>query len=187
MSIQKLMFVELEFPNGWVRVHTGIGNRTYNGNSYQGIGALGKIGAVKENAGESANRITLSLVINDATLINEVMGLDPIGNDCMIHLVDLDVNRQISTGHLIFDGEMVDFQLKKGKPALINVICSDWMERWASPANNVRCTDAAQQALYPGDQFFNQVEVLAGAPISSVPVGTGGRGSEPRDGRGHGR
>jgi len=182
MSINKLLFVALEFSSGWVRVHTGVGNRTYLGQTYMGIGAFGKIGSVKENASEAANRITLSLVVNDPTLINEVMGLDPCGNDCLIYIVDLDANRQITTGNLLFDGDMVDFQLKKGKPSLINVICSDWMERWANPTNNARCTDAAQQALYPGDTFFNQVEVLAGAPLTSVPVGTGGRGSEPKAG-----
>lgn len=171
MTISKQMFVELEFPDAWVRVHTGVGERVYKEQTYQGIGQLGKIGQVKENASDSANRITLSLIVNDSSLINQVMGLDPCGSDCIIHLVDLDENRQIGDGQLLFDGEMVDFQVQKGMPARINITCSDWMERWASPANNIRCTDAAQQMLHPGDQFFNQVEVLAGAPLHSLPVG----------------
>ena len=173
-----LAFAELNFRSGWVRVHTGVGTRIYNGQTYLGLGELGGIGRIRENASASGNRTTLSLVVHDTALLSEVMNEDPTGRECFIHLVAFDENRQITEGanHFI-DAEMVDLKVVRGKrsankPAVIKITINDWFERWAQPVEVVKTTDAAQQELHPGDRFFDLVEVIAGSPLSSLPVKT---------------
>ena len=185
-----LAFAELNFKSGWVRVHTGVGSRVYNGQTYLGIGELGSIGRVRENASQSGNRTTLSLVVRDPSLLREVMNEDPNGRECFIHLVAFDENRQITEGADYFiDAEMVDLKVITGKraankPAVIKITINDWFERWAQPVEVVKTTDAAQQELHPGDRFFDLVEVIAGSPLSSLPVKTNYGGGGRRSTRG---
>jgi hypothetical protein len=173
-----LAFFELDFPSGWVRVHSGLGTRIYNGESYIGIGELGGMGTVTENASTSGNRTTLTLKVTDQSLLAEAMNEDPAGRDCFGHLVAFDEDRQIIDGADYFiDAEMVDMTIKRGKPsagvpAVINITINDWLERWAQPVEIVKTTDQAQQFLYPGDRFFDLVEIIAGSPLSSLPVKT---------------
>lgn len=185
-----LAFVELEWPSGWVRVHSGIGTRSHNGNEYLGVGEFGGISDFSEDAKSSANRMQLSLRIMDNTLLGEVMNNDPNGRDCFIHLVALDENRQIvESQDYVFDGRIVDVQVKRGDiakeiPAQVSITCSDWFERWAQAPEVYRTTDAAQQHLHPGDKFFDQVEVISGSPLHSLPFKRDNGASEYGDWRG---
>lgn len=180
-----LAFVEMDWPNGWVRVHSGVGERIYNGETYLGIGELGSIGNIKEDGNSSANRLKLTLSILDQSLLADIFNNDPNGRDCFIHLVAFDENRQILEGYdYFYDGEMVDVDIKRGKPAKglparITVTCSDWYERWSTAPESARTTDAAQQHLYPGDKFFDQIEVIAGSPLHSLPFKTNDYRSRP--------
>ena len=184
-------FVELNFKSDWVRVHTGVGTREYNGQTYIGIGELGSIGRVRENASQSGNRTTLSLVVHDQSLLSEVMNEDPSGRECFVHLVAFDENRQITEGADYFiDAEMVDMKVVRGKqkankPSVVKITINDWLERWAQPVEVVKTTDVAQQELYPGDRFFDLVEVIAVSPLSSLPVKTNYGSSGSRASRGH--
>jgi hypothetical protein len=159
-----------------VRVHTGLGPRELEGNIYAGLGELVKIGSVKENANSSANRMTLELKILDQTLLVAALNTDMVGLDTSIHLVALDEKRKtLATQMFFYEGEISDQDILKGNlvkqiPYLFKTSISDWYERWSQPANAARCTDAAQQLLYPGDRFFDQVEVISSAPLSAIPL-----------------
>ena len=182
-----LLFFEADFPTGWVRCHTGVGDRIYQGNVYQGIGEFYKIGPVSENASTSANRLSLTLLIKDKALLAEALRNDPNGRPASLHLVLLDEHRRVVAGQVLFEGEMADLQIEKGSPSFISLTVSDWFERWSTPPENARWTNAAQQSLHPGDQFFDQVERLASKPLPShVPgtnIGGGGGGGGSRGDR----
>ncbi|EKE79728.1 hypothetical protein [Idiomarina xiamenensis] len=174
-----LLFGELRFPSGWVRAHTGVGDRTYNGQVYKGLGELASIGKFKENASSGANTIDVSMRIDDVTLFADVVNQDPIGGDASIHLVALDEQRKIKGGATLFDGFIASVNVLKGRPFTINLRLSDWWERWSQPVKNARMTDEAQQSLYPGDRFFDQVEVIAKGIDSEVPGQSVGGGGSP--------
>lgn len=187
-SPQRVMaFVELDHPDGWVRVHSGLGDRVYNGETYLGIGELGGIGNVSENANSSANRLKMTLKIHDILLLAQIYNTDFVGRDCYVHLVAFDEDRQIVGGHnFLFDGEIVNVDVQRGDPdkdipSTVAITCSDWYERWSTAPNNARTTDSAQQYLYPGDRFFDLVEIIAGSPLHTLPfkrgtADSGGRG-----------
>lgn len=186
-----LAFAEIETSSGWVRVHTGRGERIYNGQSYLGVGEFAGISSFSENASSSSNRTQISLKVLDPALLSEVMNVDFNGYDCYVHLVAFDEYRKITEGvDYVIDAEIVDGKVKRGNaskqiPSIINLTLSDWIERWSQAADAPKTTDAAQQDLYPGDRFFDLVEVIAGSPLSSMPfksnygAGRGGFWAKP--------
>ncbi len=151
-----LAFIELETESGWVRVHSGVGPRIYKSQTYIGMGELGGIGSVTENATTNGNRTTLALKVYDQSLLSEVMNNDLMGRECYGHLVAFDENRQILDGADYFiDAEVVDVKIRRGNqekeiPAVVTVVLNDWLERWAQPVEVMKTTDAAQQFKYPG-------------------------------------
>lgn len=179
-----LVFARIDFPNQTVRAHSGVGDRTYQGQVYKGVGNMANVSAVKENAGRSANRISLSIRHDDPNLFSQVVNQNPIGQICELHLVKLDENRRIIGGELLFSGEVADYTLEKGKPYIISVTASDWFEVWGKPVENSKVTDQSQQHKHPGDRIFDQVEVIAQGIDDTIPGRRIGRRGPPRGGRG---
>jgi len=181
---RQLVFAELEFPSGWVRAHTGVGERTYNGQVYLGVGELAKIGKFKESAGKSPNGFEVSMMFDDLTLFSDIVNEDPTGLTARLHLIGLDENRRIQGGALLFDGFNGGLSVKKGKPFTATLRLTDWYERWSNPVRNARISDAAQQAIHPGDKIYDQVEKLAKGIESDVPGqhvgGSAGGGSSTK-------
>lgn len=171
-------YLKLEWPNSWLYVHSGVGERQYKGNTYIGIGELGSIGQLKEDGKSNAKRLSISLSINDTTLVRDVLAEDPIGNSAELDIVVLDEHLRILDGDVLFSGTIGDLDVVKSDIAKVTISLVDWLEVWNRPIENNLYSDAAQQALYPGDKFFDQVELLASKPLNSgvagSPVGSGG-------------
>lgn len=170
-----LAFIEINLTPV-VRVHTGLGDRYLDGEKYIGIGELVSIGSVKEAPNMSANRVSINMKILDQALLTESLNTNMTGVEVYMHLAALDELRKITAHQMFFyEGEIANKTLTKGNlkkeiPYLLKLTVSDWYERWSRPANAARCTNAAQQALYPGDKFFDQVEAIASAPLSDIPI-----------------
>ena len=182
-----LAFAEIETENGWARVHTGNGERKYTVDSeeiYYGVGEFAGISTFTENSNNTGARTSMSLRVLDQTLLAELYNNSPIGYACYVHLVAFDENRRIIDGfNYAIDAEIVDLKVKRGDtekqiPAVITIEVNDWMERWSSAPESPKTTDSAQQKMYPGDKFFNLVEIIASSPLSSLPTKTT---SVPRD------
>lgn len=173
-----LVFARIEFPEATIRAHSGVGDRTYLGQVYKGVGTMANVSAIKENGGRSANRISLSIRHDDPSLFSQVVNQNPIGRECELHLVKLDKDRQIVGGELLFSGEIADYTLEKGKPYTISVTASDWFEIWGKPVDNSKVTDQSQQHRHPGDRIFDQVEKIAQGIDDTIPgrrIGSRGR------------
>ncbi|KGJ88688.1 hypothetical protein ND2E_3876, partial [Colwellia psychrerythraea] len=115
---------------------------------------------------------------NDTTLVRDVLAEDPIGNSAELDIVVLDENLRILDGDVLFSGTIGDLDVVKSDIAKVTISLVDWLEVWNRPIENNLYSDSAQQALYPGDKFFDQVELLASKPLNSgvagSPVGSGG-------------
>ncbi|MGL4489216.1 MAG: hypothetical protein ACRCU5_07220 [Rhizobiaceae bacterium] len=175
-----IVLAKLEFPSGTIRAHSGIGPRVYSGEIYLGVGNLANVSQLKEGAGVSANRITFSIRHDDPVLFAAVLNDNPVGRLCELTLVTLDEDRQMVGGVLLFSGEIADYALEKGRPYTISVTASDWFEVWGRPVQNSKWTDESQKAIYPDDNFFNQVEIIAQGIDDTIPgkyIGGGGGGN----------
>ncbi len=176
-------FLDIQWPSGWLYLHTGIGEREYLGNTYLGVGEFGSIGPLKEDGSISATRLALKLSLSDPSLVNDVLVGDPIGNDALMHLIALDEHQQIIDGDICFAGTIGDMTLTVGAITQVTLSLIDWLEIWNRAIENKLYSDAAQQAMHPGDCFFDQVEILASEPlssgVSSSPIGSISGGGSP--------
>ncbi|MFC6644134.1 hypothetical protein ACFQBQ_00715 [Granulicella cerasi] len=71
--LRPAILIELTFKSGTYFVHTGIGQITWNGNTYLGVGSLGKVGTITENTTVEAAGTTLTLTGVDPTLYADCM------------------------------------------------------------------------------------------------------------------
>ena len=56
-----VVFVELSFPSGTVRVHNSVGTLSFGGNDYEGVGAFGSISAMEETMDLVDNPVQIGL------------------------------------------------------------------------------------------------------------------------------
>ena len=194
-EIAYIVFVDIDWPGGRVRAHTGIGDRPFAGETYIGVGEFGGVGQVSEATDMSPNQLSLSLRVLDSNLVSTILNESPEGREVVLHIGVLDENRVIVEEiPYVFDGDVAGFDLIKGDvdkqiPYQINLRCSDWLERWAKPPDNARTTNNAQQHMYPGDRFFDLTEIISSSPLNRLPTrrsrgstrgraGAGGRTSD---------
>lgn len=67
------VLVNMEFENETLYVWSGVGNVTFQGNTYTGIGSFGGISVIEEGATVSARGITISLSGVDSTALAEAL------------------------------------------------------------------------------------------------------------------
>ncbi|MGQ8367143.1 hypothetical protein [Glaciecola sp. 1036] len=182
---RKLIFIELDWPSGIVRAHSGVGERVFQGQTYLGVGEFGGIGDFTEDETTSPTQMPITLKVLDPTLMSTIINENAEGRGIVMHLALLDENRVIEHElPNIFDGHVgkINFtrgQLSKGIPSVVKITATDWLNRWSQPATNARTTNEAQQSIHPGDRIFDLTEIVAGSPLSSLPtktVANGGMG-----------
>lgn len=156
-----LFMAKIPFAGETVFIHNGIGDKIFDGNTYKGVGNMASFSTINEDGSTSAKRLNMQLKFDDPAAFNSVMNVDPLGNEAELYLAALDEDRKIQAVELLAAGDMVDYNLKKGKPYFISLAISDWFEIWAKASNAALYTNASQQVNYPDDQFFSMVEALA--------------------------
>lgn len=173
-----ILFVDLDSPDGRVRAHTGLGDREILGENYVGVGEFGGVSEVQEASDSSPNQVRLTLKVLDGGLVALVMNKAMEGREVAVHMAILDENRVIE--HVVpyvYDGNVAKFTVQRGDlekkiPYVLEITCSDWLERWSQPPQNARTTDSAQQHLHPGDRIFDLTEIISAAPLSALPTKT---------------
>jgi hypothetical protein len=71
--VRPFYLVSIEFTSGTSYLWTGIGNLTWNGHTWVGVGTLGGISAIQESNAVQADNITLTLNGVPSALISQVI------------------------------------------------------------------------------------------------------------------
>lgn len=152
--VQPYFAVEMLFDSGAVRIWSGLGNRTIGGNVYTGTGNLMMIDGLNEVSDIAAKTATVTLSGLDSATIalalaepyqrrqaTIIMGLVDVPADFMIvfagymNTMDISDDADSATITLSIDSKLIDLE----------------------KATNLRYTQQAQEAQYPGDTFFSYV------------------------------
>ena len=80
------IFVNLGFASGTAYIWSGIGNCTWNGNTYVGVGDLGQISVIEEGATVEAKGISLTLSGIDSTMLADALQESQLGLPATIYL-----------------------------------------------------------------------------------------------------
>jgi hypothetical protein len=154
--------VVITFRSMTCYVWSGVGNLVYGGNTYLGVGDLGKIGAISEGGDAiSADGTTITLSGIDATLLSETMTDVQIGAPAVISLALFDANRNIlGTPYPLYVGQVDQPTVEPGLEEFSITVKLENKLINLQRAGSRRYTAADQNLYYPDDCAFNWVEQL---------------------------
>lgn len=161
-QITALLFVELDFASGFLRLTTAGHDVSWNGYTWTGVSALGQVEAIKEDAGLQANGIRLSLQAVDSAIISIALQQDYQGRPASIWcaFVDTTTGAIVADPLLVFVGRMDHMEVTDGDNGAVVLQLENDLARWDRP-NVRRFTDADQKRIYPSDRGFEFVTASA--------------------------
>jgi hypothetical protein len=142
-------------------VWSGIGDLVYAGNTYKGVGSLGKIGAISEATEVRAIGTTVTLSAIDPTLLSECLNDIQLGAPAKIFFALFDGSRNIiGAPYPLFVGTVDQPVIQIGIDEMAISLKLENKLANLQRANMRRYTAADQRIRYPNDTGFNWVELL---------------------------
>lgn len=171
--IRPIFLVSLAFANETVYVWSGVGTLSWNGQSWLGIGDLGKISAISETTAVEAQGITLVLSGFDSNLLSESMTQITTGGAATVYFGFLSATGTVIDNPIIaYSGMMDQSQIKMGTTtSTITIDVENKLTqlnrsrggRYTDADNRARCArfaTAAQIAAMPSDGCCKWVPYL---------------------------
>lgn len=195
--VRPVALVKLQFDSGAVRVWSGRGQLTWNAETYEGVGDLGKISPIEEGVEQKAFGVGLELSGIPAEFISIALDEDVQGRTAQVWLGFLDSNLALVVDPvLVFQGRMDTMDASLGERGAVSVTAESRLIDWER-ARVRRYTDADQQERFAGDKgfaFVNETvekEIVWGGAVAggqgggTVAAGQGSAGAavRERDGR----
>lgn len=190
-KVAPVYLAQLQITSGNLYLWTGIGNLSWNGQTWAGLGQLGSVSGITSVNDVSAQSITLMLTGIPSDLVNEAMNEIKQYYEVQIWFAFLDdTGTLVSTPVRVFDGHMdVPTITVGGDTSSIQITCENPLIALNTASNRIYTTD--DQAIdYPGDlgfsfvpsiQEWNGVWGKAGAaPPPKSGTSTGGQNRNPR-------
>ncbi|MFQ5535663.1 MAG: hypothetical protein ACE5EM_12675 [Sphingomonadales bacterium] len=183
-EVTSVVFVELDFDSGPVRVWSGMGpimaampDRAAA--TWDGVGDLGSIDAISESADRTQHGVQLTLSGIDPDLLTTALEENYQGRAADIWIAFLDASHQVIGEPVSVFGGIMDVMstIDGDETGLLSLTCES-REALLGRSSESLLTDQEQQRLHPGDNGLNFVmelqnkEILWGMP-SPTPAGGG--------------
>jgi len=157
--------VDLDFSSGHVRVHDGLGDLIYNGNTFKGVGTLGEISDINESTDlKPFDPVTLTLAGVDPSVIANVQNEEYYGRNATIFVALFDATTLQLIEPLenaLYEGLMDTMLIKRDDDqAVITLTVVSHLAAWEDSIGTL-WTDEHQQAIYPGDLGCDRVTTMA--------------------------
>ncbi len=166
-TVRMVYAAELDFRDGWVRAHTGIGPIVLDGQTYEGVGSFGDVSRVREALNNTSPfSVTLTLSGLDASIVAATIGDRSRGRFGRLMQVAYDDEGRYAADVLIsgrMDAPAMSYAGSEGENA-ISVVITDRMADWQRPGTE-RWTDENLRSRRPDDRFFFAVAQMADWPI----------------------
>lgn len=183
---------EIQFTSGVSRMWTGIGNITWNSQTWIGLGSLAQVSAISQNSDVSAENITLTLSGIPSDLVSQAINECRQNYSVQVWLGFLnDSNQIIVDPVLLFSGHMDVPTVQDGGETCTILITAENPLVDLQRSSSRRYTHDDQQIAFPGDRGFQFVASIQtwngvwGRPGagggSSSGSGGGVRKPSPRD------
>lgn len=155
------ILVMLTFKSQTTYAWTGTGTLTWNGNSYLGVGSLGKVGTISEGSDVKADGTTLELSGIDKTLLSECLTDIKIGAPAKVWFGNMLNGILIGQPYLVFSGCMdkVTFTIAVDTVNIKLALETRLID--FGRATQSKYTSADQRIKYPDDTGFAHVEQLS--------------------------
>ncbi|SEP02960.1 hypothetical protein SAMN04490248_12040 [Salinihabitans flavidus] len=166
-ALRPILFFEGEFASGWVRIWSGLGDITWTGQTWTGVGSLLGLGAIEETQQVVAGGTTVSL--SGVPLEMVALAIDEArqGKPGRVWLGLLTDAREIIADPVqAFTGRLdVPEIADTGESCTVTISYENRLIDLGAP-RNWRYTHESQQALAPGDQGFAFVTTIQDKEIT---------------------
>jgi hypothetical protein len=166
-ELRPILFFEGEFASGWVRIWSGLGDITWTGRTWTGVGNLLGLGAIEETQQVVAGGTTVSL--SGVPLEMVALAIDEArqGKPGRVWLGLLTDAREIIADPVqAFTGRLdVPEIADTGESCTVTISYENRLIDLGTP-RNWRYTHESQQALAPGDQGFAFVTTIQDKEIT---------------------
>ena len=167
---ERVFLIDFEFDSGTLFFTTIPNGKTYKGNDYIFMGAIGSVGTIAE--GEELDPAEYEIVIGStdtvilATFLNEpAINRKVICREALINDDQSFVESGTDLGPWIyFQGSMQPPAINDGFEPTITINVTDELADWDRNITSLY-TDAEQQRLFPGDNCLEHVSTL---PVSEI-------------------
>lgn len=160
--------VELDLPDGFVRITTCPFSLVIDGNTYTGAGNLGKISEVTQSTEMRSDSVTLTLSGLNVAYISIARGANYQGRTGKLQMLFMDEDYQpIGDPVPIMTGIIDTMPYKITNQTFeINVVLTNRFSKWENAPDSPRFSDGDQQSKFSGDTFFSRIpNLIAGKEI----------------------
>ena len=164
-QVRLLLFVEMDFSTGFLRVNNSGVTFPWNGYDWLGVGRLGSIDPIKEGAGLEANGLAFRISGVPTANIALALGTYYQGRSCKVWAAPLTAEHAvIADPVLVFWGRLDTMDIELGETATITVNAESRLADWDRPRVR-RYNQEDQQIDYPDDLGFEFVPGLVDKQI----------------------
>lgn len=167
-----IVFLELQFDSGTLRLHNAVGTYTWGGNTWLGVGALGEVPPSEESEGQSPYRISYRLNGLNSTILQEALNEEVferlairydgfIGDDGQLVADPDEVRRDYMDTMEVLRGEEMESVMLNCESELVR----------DTQAPGGLFSDEDQQALFSGDTGFQYLAQMIDAQVHWGPGG----------------
>lgn len=147
----------VDWPSGAVRVHTGVGDITFNSQTWSGLGKYGRIELPDESLSLANNSARLTIAGTLTSLLGE-LGANPRNKTVEVYfgcVTEPSGNTLVGTPFKIFSGyvDSVEFNLNKQESGDLNSEVSVMVGTGPPARAGANITHSAEDQIkkYPGD------------------------------------
>lgn len=156
--------VTLTFVTSTQFVWSGVGDLVFNGDTYIGVGSLGKLGAINEGVDVKADGTSVTLSGIDPILFNDSMSDIQQGLPATIYFaLFTNTGALIGTPYKLFDGVIDEPTVSVGGDTISITLNLENAMLDGQRATVRRYTDADQRLSFPTDSGFQFVTGLQDA------------------------
>lgn len=168
--VHPFYLASIQFRSGVSYLWTGIGNLTWNGQTWVGVGTCGSVGAIQESKVVQADNITLTLTGVPSSLIAQAITECQQNYAVIVYFGFLDDNGAVvADPEKCFDGRLDVPTIQDGGDTCTITITAENLLVSLQRASNRRYTTPDQQLNIAGDVGFSYV------PSIQTWVGVWGR------------
>jgi hypothetical protein len=158
--IGPVILVQLTFRSQTCYAWSGVGTLVWNGNSFLGVGSLGKLGTITEGSDVKADGTTLELSGIDKVFLGECLTDIQIGAPAKVWFGNMLNGVLIGAPYLVFSGCIDKPTFSIGGDTVTIRLALENRLIDQGRATMSRYTSADQRVKYPDDTAFVWVESL---------------------------
>ena len=144
--------VELILPSEIIRIHTGVGEIVIEGNTYLGVGQLGKIAAIESASDDKPVTVEVTLAGIPGNVLSDVLGTRIRGSSARVIIVVQSDSGEVKAAADSVVGSVTEYNVQLGSDNVVSIGISDEFALYEHAPNNY-WSEQSQLALYPDDHI----------------------------------